>query len=174
VEVVQIEQGQVVPATRVRLAEGVEPSGAVAVTTAACVNDTVPAWAWKVALVYPAATITLAGTVSVESEDARLTEAPPLGAALLSVTVQDALPLDAIDAGLHIRLAGDVGAASTMPNRFDATPQVTVTVAVVSDRTENDPTLASKVAEVVLCPCRHLSSWPGRTRGSPEQPGLSA
>jgi hypothetical protein len=57
-------------------------------------EDTV---AVKLAVVAPAATVTLAGTTTAELLLARLTANPPLGAAAFSVTVQLSVPAPVID-----------------------------------------------------------------------------
>jgi glycine cleavage system regulatory protein len=58
----------------------------------------------KVAVVAEAATVTLAGTVTLLLLLARATVAPPEDAALLNVTVQVLVPAPVNDAGLQERL----------------------------------------------------------------------
>lgn len=61
----------------------------------------VPVVALKVALEYPAATVTVAGTDSARLSVEIATEAPTAGAAPLKVTVQRELPPDPREDGLH-------------------------------------------------------------------------
>jgi hypothetical protein len=76
---------------------------------------TVPAVAWKVAVVAPAATATEAGTVSAALLSERLTVVPPVGAALDIATVQVDLPPEAMLVGEHaseLNVGGAVPAAA--------------------------------------------------------------
>ncbi|HUB32542.1 MAG TPA: hypothetical protein VMA31_05920 [Bryobacteraceae bacterium] len=59
-----------------------------AVIVAVCVDDSVPVEAVNDAVVALADTAMDAGTFSVPTEDDKLTELPPVGAAVASVTVQ--------------------------------------------------------------------------------------
>jgi hypothetical protein len=64
----------------------------------------------KVAVVAPAVTVTVGGTVATAvAELERLTVAPPVGAALLVVTVpvEGAAPMTVV--GLRVRLVGVIG-----------------------------------------------------------------
>ena len=70
---------------------------ALAVNVAVCAELTVETVAVKVAVVAPAATVTLAGTVTAELLLARFTANPPPAAATLSVTVQLSVPAPVID-----------------------------------------------------------------------------
>ena len=79
-----------------------------AVMTAVLSAVMVEAVAEKVAEVAPAATVTEAGTVSAALLSDRETREPPVGAALLSVTVQVAEVLEVREAGLQERLVGTV------------------------------------------------------------------
>jgi hypothetical protein len=65
---------------------------ALAVRVAVCAVLTDETVAVKLAVVEPAATVTEAGTVTVELLLARLTAKPPVGAAAFSVTVQLSVP----------------------------------------------------------------------------------
>ena len=65
---------------------------ALAVNVAVCAVVTVVAVAVKLALVAPAATVTVDGTVTAELLLARLTANPPLGAVALNATVQVSVP----------------------------------------------------------------------------------
>jgi hypothetical protein len=65
---------------------------ALTVRVAVCAVLTEETVAVKVAVVDPAATVTEAGTVTVELLLARLTAKPPVGAAAFSVTVQLSVP----------------------------------------------------------------------------------
>ena len=58
----------------------------------------------KPPVVAPAATVTLAGTVMLELLLDRPTLAPPVGAAALSVTVQEDVPGETTLAGLQLTL----------------------------------------------------------------------
>ena len=71
------------------------PALAVRVTVVAVL--TVEAEAVKIALVVPAATVTLAGTAKATLLLARLTTNPPAAAAAFSVTVQLSVPVPEID-----------------------------------------------------------------------------
>jgi ribosomal protein S8E len=79
-----------------------------AVMTAVLSAAMVEAVAEKVAEVAPAATVTEAGTVSAALLSERETTAPPVGAALLRVTVQVAEAPEVSEAGLQERLVGTV------------------------------------------------------------------
>ncbi len=57
----------------------------------------------KVAVVAPAATVTLAGTVADALLLDKLTTAPPVGAALLSVTVPVEVPPPVTEVGFKLR-----------------------------------------------------------------------
>ena len=61
----------------------------------------VPAVPWKVAVVAPAATVTVVGTVKALLLSERLTIVPPMGAARESVTVQVVDPPEPTVVGLH-------------------------------------------------------------------------
>lgn len=100
---VQVSDETVTAAAAVRLNEAVfEPPFKAAVTTAVVLAVTVPAVAVKVAEVVEAATLTEAGTVSIELLSESATAAPPEGAAPESVTVQVLVPADANVAGVQV------------------------------------------------------------------------
>jgi hypothetical protein len=63
----------------------------------------------NVALVEPAGTVTLAGTVAALFELESVTLTPPVGAALVSVTVPDAVVPPVTAPGVTPRLASDGG-----------------------------------------------------------------
>jgi hypothetical protein len=86
-EGVQLVELGVTAATRLMVTFA-ELAPRAAVTMAVWLLDTVVVLALKVAEVAVAATVTDAGTVRVELVLARVTLAPPAGAALVSVTVQ--------------------------------------------------------------------------------------
>lgn len=65
---------------------------AEAVSVSVCVVVTAATFAVKAALVDPEDTVTLDGTVTADPLLERETTVPPLGAALLSVTVQLSVP----------------------------------------------------------------------------------
>jgi hypothetical protein len=94
--------------------------------------------ALKVAVVAPAVTVTDAGTVSEVLLLARVTLAPPAGAAVLRVTVQLAAALEFRFPGLHVtdEMAGTatialVPAEIDSPVPVASTPTGLVTVIVV-------------------------------------------
>ncbi len=58
----------------------------------------------KLPVVAPAATVTLAGTVTAELLLAKLTVSPPVGAAALNVTVQLSVPAAVIDPLAQLRV----------------------------------------------------------------------
>lgn len=70
--------------------------------------------ALKVAVVAAAATVTDAGTVRLEVLLVRVTEAPPVGAAWVNVTVQVLEELDPRLAGLHATEDIVAGGSSVM------------------------------------------------------------
>jgi hypothetical protein len=77
---------------------------------------TVPAVAVKAAVVEPAATVTDAGTVNAVLFEESVTAAPPATAALERVAVQDDVPPDTTDAGVHASavIVGRVGLTVTV------------------------------------------------------------
>jgi hypothetical protein len=95
----------------------------------------VPALAVKLAEVPPAATVTEAGTVSRLLLEARVTAAPPVGAALVKVTVQVVDALEARLAALHCK-AESAAVATGAVRESDADLELpfsaTVTVAAWS------------------------------------------
>ena len=93
--------------------------------------DTVPAVALKVAVVAPAVTVTDAGTVRAALFEESPTDAPPVSAAELSVTVQVEAAPDATELGEHDKFdtAGDGGVTVTEAV-FEVPFTVAVTVAV--------------------------------------------
>ena len=74
------------------------PPFALAPRVAVCAVETEAAVAVKLALVAPAATVTVEGTVTAAFPLVRLTAWPPVGAAALRVTVQESVPAPVIDA----------------------------------------------------------------------------
>jgi hypothetical protein len=89
-----------------------------------------PVVAVKPAVVAPAPTVTAAGTLRTALLEERVTAAPPAGAALLSVTVQEDVPPEITEAGPQARaVVVTVGVVTVI------VPPVPVTEAVVpSDR----------------------------------------
>lgn len=76
---------------------------ALAVSVAVCAVLTAATVAEKAALAAPAATVTVAGTVTAELLEARLTANPAAGAAPFNDTVQLAAPAPTMDALPHAR-----------------------------------------------------------------------
>ena len=76
---------------------------ALAVKVAVCVVVNVETVATKFAVVAPAATVTLAGTVTAELLLARLTVKPPVRAAVLSDTLQLSVPDVVIDPLVQVK-----------------------------------------------------------------------
>lgn len=83
----------------------------LAVTSAVELEVRADADAVKLAVVEPDGTVTVAGTAKEALLLARVTAAPPLGAAALSVTVHVLLALDPSVEGLHTRFDSTAGAA---------------------------------------------------------------
>lgn len=111
---------------------------------AACVELTEPAVAVKLALLDPAATITVLGTVSAALFEESATVAPPLAAAAEIVTVHEAAPPDATVDGEHcndegVICAGAVGV--TVP------PDPDTAAEVPSGRTPMTPLRGSEMLE---------------------------
>jgi hypothetical protein len=92
--------------------------------------DTVPAVAVKFAEVVPAATVTDAGTVSAALFEESPTEAPPVRAADVSVTVQVVVAPEAAEFGEHDRPettgAGGVTVTEAVVLPFNVAVRVTV------------------------------------------------
>jgi hypothetical protein len=88
------------------------PPLTMAVTVAELLLGTVPAEAGKLAVLLPAATVTEVGVVKSVLLSERATTAPPVGAALFSVTVQLLTPPDVSVAGLQVNPVGTVVARS--------------------------------------------------------------
>jgi hypothetical protein len=92
---------------------------------------TVPAVAVKFAVVAPAATVTDAGTVSVPLLDESATDAPPVNAADVNVTVQVKVPPDTTELGEHVRPeTTGAGGVTVTEAVFEVPFTVAVTVAV--------------------------------------------
>jgi len=103
----------------------------VAVIVAADVAGTADVVTVKVALVAPAATVTVAGVVAMGSLDDRLTTAPPVPAGPVSVTV----PVEGVppitEAGLRVTLRGTGVVIASVPVT-EVVPNLAVIVAVVA------------------------------------------
>ncbi len=126
---------------------------ALAVNVAVCAVLTDETVAVNVALLAPAAMVTVAGTVTAELLLARLTVKPPLGAAALSATVQEAVPAPVIDPLAQLnedRFVTGAGAGAAAPScraKVSVTPlALAVRVTVCAVLTEE--TVAAKVAVV--------------------------
>lgn len=104
-----------------------------AVSVAVCVVVTVVAVAVKLAVVEPAATVTLAGTVTAKSLLVSVTLWPPVGAAPLRVTVQASVDAPVRDVLAQLRLA-TVGLTATPlppnPMEVDFLPPLAALVTV--------------------------------------------
>ena len=88
-------------------------------------DDTV---AVKLAVVVPAATVTVAGTVTAELLLARFTAKPPLSAAALSVTVQLSVPAPVMEPLVQFNELNTAGLAAT-PVPLSPTTSVPFTAA---------------------------------------------
>jgi hypothetical protein len=100
----------------------------------------------KVPVVAEAATVTLAGTVTLLLLLARATVAPPVEAALLNVTVQVAVPAPVNDAGLQVRPLTVTGAFIVTVEL--ALAPLAVAVTVPEQSLAIAPAVAEKVAVV--------------------------
>jgi hypothetical protein len=118
----------------------------VAVMMAVLSAVMVEAVAEKVAEVAPAATVTEAGTVNAALLSDRVTTAPPVGAALLRVTVQVAEVLDVSEAGLQVRPVGTALVSRLNEKVADEPDKEAVMMAVLSAVMVE--AVAEKVAEV--------------------------
>ncbi len=101
----------------------------VAVTVTVCDDGIVPAVAEKVAVLAPAATVTEAGTVSRVLLSDKVTETPPVGAALESVTVQVAAAPELMLVGAQTRDETRTGAVRLRVAVLDCPFRVAVMVA---------------------------------------------
>jgi len=88
----------------------------------------------KVAVLAPAATVTVAGTVAAELEDVRLITWPPVGAAVFSVTVPVELVPPITDAGLRVTELVDGGSIVMLAPAL-LPPPLAVIVATVAVET---------------------------------------
>jgi len=118
----------------------------VAVMMAVLSAVMVEAVAEKVAEVAPAATVTEAGTVNMPLLSDKETTAPPVGAALLRVTVQVAEALEVSEAGLQVRPEGTAFVTKPMEKVTEEPDRVAVMMAVLSAVMVE--AVAEKVAEV--------------------------
>ena len=84
----------------------------------------------KEPLVAPAATVRVAGTVTLVLLLDRPTLAPPVGAAALSVTVQEDVPGETTLAGLQLTLFTVTGGVALSEKVWDPPPRLAVRVAV--------------------------------------------
>jgi hypothetical protein len=101
----------------------------VAVTVAVCVVVVDPAPV-NVALVVVAGTVTEGGTVSATLLDPNVTLSPPVGAALVSVTVHVVFDPDTMLEGLHDTADTAAGGVTVTVVVLEAPPPVAVTVAI--------------------------------------------
>jgi hypothetical protein len=105
---------------------------AAAVTVAVESAAITPAVVEKLAVVAPTATVTEAGVVNNPLLADSVTTVPPVGAALLSVTVQLLVPLDARVVGLQVNPVGIVGGRSPSEKVLEESFRLAVTVAVLA------------------------------------------
>ena len=84
----------------------------------------------NVVLVVVAGTVTEAGTVSAALLEPKVTLSPPVGAALVSVTVQVVFVPDTMLAGLHDTADTDAGGVTVTVVVLEAPPPMAVTVAI--------------------------------------------
>ena len=124
----------------------VEDPDRVAVMMAEPVVVTVAADTGKVAEVESTGTVTEAGTVNMPLLSDKETTAPPVGAALLRVTVQVAEALEVSEAGLQERLVGTTFVSRPMEKVAEEPDRVAVMMAVLSAVMVE--AVAEKVAEV--------------------------
>jgi hypothetical protein len=104
---------------------------ALAVSVAVCVVLTADIVAENAALVAPAATVAVVGTVTAELLLARLTANPPLGAAPFSVTVQLSVPAPVIE---ELEQESELSVAMPVPLRATlAVPPEEALLEIVSD-----------------------------------------
>jgi hypothetical protein len=122
------------------------PEVAVIVTVVAEV--TAEALALNVAVVCPASTVTVPGTVTEALLADSVTAVPPVGAAAFSVTVQTLVPAPFRLAGLQLMLVSEIEANRDRDVVLDTPPKDAVTVTVVAEVTAE--ALALNVA--VVCP----------------------
>ena len=83
----------------------------------------------KLAVVAPAATVTLAGTVTEALLLARLTLKPPVGAPLVRVAVQVSVAAPVINALLQVKALSVAAGLRVRAKVFDTLPDVAVSVA---------------------------------------------
>lgn len=118
---------------------------ALAVSVTICVVLTEETVAVKPPLIAPDGTVAVAGTATAVLLLVRLTANPPLGAAVVSVTVQLSVPVVVIDPLLQlIPLNTGATAPSCKAKVFDDPPAIAVSVAVCAGLTEE--TVAAKLA----------------------------
>jgi hypothetical protein len=101
---------------------------AVAVRVALCVVVTEATVAVKLAVVAPAATVTLTGTVTEALLLERVTAMPPVGAAAFSVTVQLSVPAPEMDAFVQLRALNAAAGDRVNAKVFETLPAVAVRV----------------------------------------------
>jgi hypothetical protein len=108
----------------------VEDPFRVAVMTAVCAAEIVPAVAVNVAVVEPGETATEAGVVSSGVLLDKVTLRPPVGAGALAVTVQVLLAPDVSEAGAQTSAVTVTGGARLMEAVFELPFKAAVTTAV--------------------------------------------
>ena len=144
VEGAQASEDKTAGATRLRLAV-CDPPFRVAVSRAVLSLETAATVAVKVALVAVAATVTEAGTATLELLLARLTARPPLGAARVRLIVQAEVPGAVKELGVQIR---PLTCASGLMVTVVVTLPLPVAVIVTGWLAVTEPAVALKVALV--------------------------
>ncbi len=117
---------------------------AVAVSVAVCAELTAETVAVKLAVVAPAGIVAVAGSVTDALLLDRLTLSPPVGAAPLSVTVQESVPAPVNEPLVQERLLRTTFGLNCSAKVLETLPAVAVSVAVCAELTAE--TVAVKVA----------------------------
>jgi hypothetical protein len=113
-------------------------------------TETAPAAALNPALCAPSGTVSEASTVNAALLLNTATANPPLSAALVSETVQDATSPEAIVPGSHVNPASPIGATTANENVLDVPLCVAVSTAV--PLAARLPTVAAKLAFAAPAP----------------------
>lgn len=133
----------------------------VAVRTAVSLDVTLTAVALKVPVVDPAATVTVAGTVTSLVLLVRVTAVPPVGAAALRVTVQASVPAPVRVAFVQVRELRAPAVVSPVPLRLMSVVGFELALLVIRIEPVSAPAVVGSNAtcSVALCPgCRVTGS----------------